>query len=214
MELEHERPALTDDAVPTIFPDAPLYFTKHVPKRRKERDLGNHYAPPPKRMALDEGMPDCELTESVDVQSASETSAHPFSNVSVPSAFCTKIVLWNEPGELCFGWHIRGEKCRDVLVHKHVTFAVCSEMTQEQAGTWLCCIYWRNVKVDEFFMATESDVLAALKLKRCFWPLGVVLSPSRPVSAQSLVNRTTRTHARLEQLKGNSVCVASTPGSL
>lgn len=75
----------------------------------------------------------------------------------------TKIVLSNEPGELCFGWHIRGEKCRDVLVHKHVTFAVCSETTQEQAGTWLCCIYWRNVKVDEFFMATESDVLAALK---------------------------------------------------
>ncbi|KAH8029799.1 hypothetical protein HPB51_004804 [Rhipicephalus microplus] len=163
VELERERPALTDDAVPTIFPGATLYFTKHVPKRRKERDLANHYASPPKRMALDEGMPDSELIESVDVQSASETSAHLFSNISPPSAFCTKIVLTNEPGELCFGWHIHGEKCRNVLVHKHVTFAVCSKTTQEQAETSLCRIYCRNVKLDEFFVATESDALAVLK---------------------------------------------------
>ncbi|KAH8032762.1 hypothetical protein HPB51_001755 [Rhipicephalus microplus] len=81
VELERDRPAMTDDDVLTIFPDAPLYFTKHVPKRRKERDVANHYAPPPKRMALDEGMPDFELIESVDVQSASKTS-YPFSNVS------------------------------------------------------------------------------------------------------------------------------------
>lgn len=114
-------------------------------------------------MDLDEGMPNCELIESVDVQSASKTSAHPFINVSVPSAFCTKIVLSNEPGELCFGWHIHEEKCRDVLIHKHITFAVCSETTQEQAGTSLCRIYCRNVKVDEFFAATESDALVALK---------------------------------------------------
>ncbi|KAH8036572.1 hypothetical protein HPB51_001606 [Rhipicephalus microplus] len=149
--------------LPTIFPDSPLYFTKHLPKRRKERDLTDHYAPPPKRMALDEGMPDCELTESVDVQSASETSAHPFSNDSPPSAFCTKIVLTNDRGELCFGWQVRGEKFRDVLVHKHATFAVCSETTPEQAQTSLCQIYCHNVKVDEFFVATESDALAAVK---------------------------------------------------
>ncbi|KAH8033219.1 hypothetical protein HPB51_008429 [Rhipicephalus microplus] len=114
-------------------------------------------------MALDEGMPDCKLTESVDVQSASETSAHPFSNVSPPSGFCTKIVLTNESGELCFGRHIRGENFRYVLVHKHVTFAVCSEMTQEQAQTSLCRIYCRKFKVDKFFVATESHALAALK---------------------------------------------------
>ncbi|KAH8034600.1 hypothetical protein HPB51_025820 [Rhipicephalus microplus] len=78
-------------------------------------------------------------------------------------SFFTKIVLTNEPGELGFGWHIRGEKCRDVLVHKHVTFAGGSETTQEQAETSLCRIYCRNVKVDEFFVATESDALAALK---------------------------------------------------
>ncbi|KAH8036700.1 hypothetical protein HPB51_003952 [Rhipicephalus microplus] len=33
----------------------------------------------------------------------------------------------------------------------------------EQAETSLCRIYCRNVKVDEFFVVTESDALAALK---------------------------------------------------
>ncbi|KAL3221007.1 hypothetical protein MRX96_029711 [Rhipicephalus microplus] len=42
-------------------------------------------------------------------------------------------------------------------------FAVCSETTQEQAETSLCRIYCRNVKLDEFFVATESDALAVLK---------------------------------------------------
>lgn len=72
-------------------------------------------------------------------------------------------MLSNESGELCFRWHICGEKCRDVLSHKHVPFAVCSETMQEQAEASLCHIYCRNVKVDEFFVATESDALAALK---------------------------------------------------
>ncbi|XP_065304930.1 uncharacterized protein [Dermacentor albipictus] len=109
VELERERPALTDDAVPTIFPDAPSYLTKPVPKKRKERDLVNQYAPPPKRKALCESLPDCELAEGIDVQPASETSPHEFSNVSPPSALCNRIVLSNDPGVLCFGWHGRVE---------------------------------------------------------------------------------------------------------
>ncbi|KAL3227402.1 hypothetical protein MRX96_024151 [Rhipicephalus microplus] len=39
----------------------------------------------------------------------------------------------------------------------------CAETTQEQAETLLYRIYCRNVKVDEFFVATECDALTALK---------------------------------------------------
>lgn len=67
-------------------------------------------------------------------------------------------MLTNDPGALCFGWHIRLET-GDVLV-KHVTFTECSEpVTPEQVETSLCRIYCRNVKVDEFFVANESDAL-------------------------------------------------------
>lgn len=36
VELDRERPALTEDAVPTFFPDAQSYFTKQLPKKGTE----------------------------------------------------------------------------------------------------------------------------------------------------------------------------------
>ncbi|KAH7964073.1 hypothetical protein HPB51_027689 [Rhipicephalus microplus] len=84
-------------------------------------------------------------------------------DVEIPAMFENLEPQEQKLQEYLARWHIRGEKCRDVLVHKHVTFAGCSETTQEQAETSLCRIYCRNVKVDEFFVATESDALAALK---------------------------------------------------
>ncbi|KAH9377121.1 hypothetical protein HPB48_008276 [Haemaphysalis longicornis] len=149
VEFERKIPSLTDEAVTTVFPDAPAYLTKPVPKKRKVRNIANNYVPPPKRKALRASTPDLELDEGID--QASEPSRDPFSNVSPPSAFCTKIVLINDPGALCFGWNIRLET-GDVLVVKHVTFTECSEpVTPEQAETSLCRIYCRNVQVDEFF---------------------------------------------------------------
>ncbi|KAG0443475.1 hypothetical protein HPB47_014874, partial [Ixodes persulcatus] len=112
---------------------------------------------------LGESTPDLELAERIDLPKAPEPSPHPFSDVTPPSVFCTKIVLTNDPGALCFGWHVRLET-GDVLVVKHVTFTECSEpVTAERAETSLCRIYCRNIKVDEFLVANESDALAALK---------------------------------------------------
>lgn len=45
VRIERGKPALTSDAVPTIFPDSPKYYTRRVPKRRK---LPERSAPPPK----------------------------------------------------------------------------------------------------------------------------------------------------------------------
>ncbi|KAH7984935.1 hypothetical protein HPB49_026685 [Dermacentor silvarum] len=51
VEIDRDRPALTEDAVPTLFPDAPSDISKCVPKKRKERNLAHSYAPAPKRRA-------------------------------------------------------------------------------------------------------------------------------------------------------------------
>ncbi|KAH7965222.1 hypothetical protein HPB49_004767 [Dermacentor silvarum] len=48
VELDCERPTLTEDAISTIFPDAPSYFTKPLPKKRAERNLDNSDTPPAK----------------------------------------------------------------------------------------------------------------------------------------------------------------------
>ncbi|KAH7940093.1 hypothetical protein HPB52_021776 [Rhipicephalus sanguineus] len=39
VEIPRDRPLLAKDAVPTIFPEAPKYYTKKLPKKRKERNL-------------------------------------------------------------------------------------------------------------------------------------------------------------------------------
>lgn len=38
-EIPRERPLLTPDAVPTIFPGAPKYISKPLPKKRKDRNI-------------------------------------------------------------------------------------------------------------------------------------------------------------------------------
>ncbi|KAL1445033.1 hypothetical protein MTO96_045246 [Rhipicephalus appendiculatus] len=50
VEIDRERPALTDDAVPTIFPDAPSYLTKALPRKRKERSIADCETPSAKRL--------------------------------------------------------------------------------------------------------------------------------------------------------------------
>ncbi|XP_002415640.3 uncharacterized protein LOC8042562 [Ixodes scapularis] len=45
VRIERGKPTLTTDAVPTIFPDSPKYYTRRVPRRRK---LPERTIPPPK----------------------------------------------------------------------------------------------------------------------------------------------------------------------
>lgn len=45
VRIERGKPILTTDAVPTIFPDSPKYYTRRVPRRRK---LPERTIPPPK----------------------------------------------------------------------------------------------------------------------------------------------------------------------
>lgn len=49
VEFPRDRPQLSDDAIPTVFPDAPKYFTKKTPVKRKERNLCNQALKPPKQ---------------------------------------------------------------------------------------------------------------------------------------------------------------------
>ncbi|KAG0442530.1 hypothetical protein HPB47_015674 [Ixodes persulcatus] len=82
VELDRERPVLTDDAVPTIFPDAPSYLTRPVPKKRKERNLTDRGTPPLKRRAASGFTHDCDPGNAY-TEPARET--HPFSDILPPS---------------------------------------------------------------------------------------------------------------------------------
>ncbi|XP_077489525.1 uncharacterized protein LOC144100442 [Amblyomma americanum] len=159
VEIDRERPALTDDAVPTIFPDAPSYMTKPVPRKRKKRNLADNCTPAPKRWAS------CSQTNSDSADfGGRETSSdmpphkpHPLKDIVPPSPSCSKIVLSNNPEVLCFGWHTSAEP-GDVCVTKHVTFSTCAA-----AADYVCTVYCRNIKVDELHVQCEEDALAALR---------------------------------------------------
>lgn len=52
VEIPHDRPHLKEDAKPTLFPDAPKYFTKKAPIERKDRNLCEQCGPTAKRRKL------------------------------------------------------------------------------------------------------------------------------------------------------------------
>uniref|UniRef100_A0A131YKK8 THAP-type domain-containing protein n=1 Tax=Rhipicephalus appendiculatus TaxID=34631 RepID=A0A131YKK8_RHIAP len=53
VEIPRDRPLLAKDAIPTIFPEAPKYYTKKLPKKRKERNLCDQVLPKRKRRQKD-----------------------------------------------------------------------------------------------------------------------------------------------------------------
>ncbi|KAH8030659.1 hypothetical protein HPB51_010593 [Rhipicephalus microplus] len=90
VEFDRERPSLTPDAVPTIFPDGPAYLTKPVPRKRKESNIADCTAPPAKRKAPNEPT----TSQACDDAAAGEETAqapHPFHSTTPPSAFCSKM---------------------------------------------------------------------------------------------------------------------------
>ncbi|KAH9366054.1 hypothetical protein HPB48_022004 [Haemaphysalis longicornis] len=49
VEILRDRPHPKEEAIPTVFPDAPKYFTRKARTKRKERNLREQKAPPSKR---------------------------------------------------------------------------------------------------------------------------------------------------------------------
>ncbi|KAH7986465.1 hypothetical protein HPB51_026665 [Rhipicephalus microplus] len=159
VEFDRERPSLTPDAVPTIFPDGPAYLTKPVPRKRKERNIADCTAPPAKRKAPNEPT----TSQACDDAAAGEETAqapHPFHSITPPSAFCSKICLPSNPEALCFAWHYNTVP-GDVCVLKHVVFSSSKEVGA--ADGYLCSTYCRGINVEEHYVSTETDALASLK---------------------------------------------------
>ncbi|KAH8041025.1 hypothetical protein HPB51_013685 [Rhipicephalus microplus] len=159
VEFDHERPSLTPDAVPTIFPDGPAYLTKPVPRKRKERNIADCTAPPAKRKEPNEHT----TSQACEDAAAGEETAqapHPFHSITPPSAFCSKICLPSNPEALCFAWYYNTVP-GDVCVLKHVVFSSSKEVGA--ADGYLCSTYCRGINVEEHYVSTETDALASLK---------------------------------------------------
>ncbi|KAH8029103.1 hypothetical protein HPB51_022667 [Rhipicephalus microplus] len=160
VELDRERPALTEDTVPTIFTDAPSYFTKQLPKKRAERNLGNSYLPPAKgRARNDDPAEDAETQTCTD---ETPQGPRPLGEIELPSAFCSKIQLPCDANASCFAWHT-GMEPSDVRFSKHVTFRTSMEAAATQENFYTTSVFCRGIKTEELCVNNEFDAAKALK---------------------------------------------------
>ncbi|XP_049512428.1 uncharacterized protein LOC125940380 [Dermacentor silvarum] len=160
VELDRERPTLTEDAIPTIFPDAPSYFTKQLPKNRAERNLDKSDTRPAKRRA-----PNNDPAEAIETLACTDETPQrqcPLGEIELPSAVCSKILLPCGATALCFAWHTVTEP-GDVRVVKHVTFSTSTEAATTPENSHVCRVFCRGIKTEEFCVNNECDAAQALK---------------------------------------------------
>lgn len=110
VETPRDRPQLRADAVPTVFPDAPKYFTTKAPIKRKERNLCEQHGHPTKKQKVHDGSTEGELPQdaAADAQPPQEQRAvgHPEAEVlnAMTADVCRNLLLpspsWNK---LTFG---------------------------------------------------------------------------------------------------------------
>lgn len=63
VETPRDRPQVREDAVPTVFPDAPKYFTTKAPLKKKERNLCEQRGRPTKKQKVNDGATEGELPQ-------------------------------------------------------------------------------------------------------------------------------------------------------
>ncbi|XP_042143964.1 52 kDa repressor of the inhibitor of the protein kinase-like [Ixodes scapularis] len=115
VQIQRDRPLLKDDAVPTIFPSAPSYFTRSLPKKRKTRDLCHQLLPPRKRKRQEENCEAVDIQgeetssrwthESVHIQDEERSSTATqrsgksqfYRNLHLPTSYWSKIVFEDDP---------------------------------------------------------------------------------------------------------------------
>ncbi|KAH7974388.1 hypothetical protein HPB49_014856 [Dermacentor silvarum] len=141
VEIPRDRPLLREDAVPTIFPDAPKYLTTKTPTRRKEGNLCEQGEPPTKRRttvkqqapeeseqvieaqhAAESEFIEAVHTDTIEVEPQSEVSAeYVCRNIKLPNTSWNKLSFSTEPGTVTFGLcELEGAELDHLLLPKLV----------------------------------------------------------------------------------------------
>lgn len=94
VEIDREQPALTEDPVSTIFPDAPSYISKCVLKKRK---ILHTVTPQHRNAKLETNAWKTATLGYLKNESGPEARWHPFSDIPLSSVLCNKVVLKNGP---------------------------------------------------------------------------------------------------------------------
>lgn len=169
MEIQRDRPSLRDDAVPTIFPDVPSYFTQKLPKKRKSENICQQLLRPRKRKKQEKdgicGAADNLKEETRTTSTQPSDVFQPYCSLQLPTHYWSKIAFRNDPSSTHYAL-CEPESHRHVKTTKLVIF---SSLSSE--GVACCCVYFRGVKTAELEVHTaaeaESELLKAENATMC-----------------------------------------------
>lgn len=158
VEIPRDRRSLSDDAVPTVFPDAPKYFTKKAPVKRKDRNICEQRGPVKKRQKRNSvsrqepevlvqqqeleipDIPEVETSDAVDPVAEVQRVCV---NLRLPDETWNKLTFGSEHDSALYGvCQLEGEQVDHVLLPKLVKFKANS---CEQNS--LCCFVYLRGKV-------------------------------------------------------------------
>lgn len=180
MEIERERPLLTNDAVPTVFPDAPSYMSKSLPRKRKERNLCDQPLPAAKRQkgVCLEKENSAEPTQDGESEEAwvAERPGVSFGNLKIPQSWskitlpsCLNVFQYAE----CES-DASGEESR-VAFKKMVKVEVTDSRQDERA---VATVYLNGKKSQQKEVATPEEAEALINdVNRMTLCLGAGLHP-------------------------------------
>ncbi|XP_040076523.1 uncharacterized protein LOC115310148 isoform X4 [Ixodes scapularis] len=159
IELPRSVPQLTKDAVPSVFPDAPKYFSKPVPKKRKERNLCDQVPLPlVKRHCVDvETQPDADLPIS---DASRDTALIRECLDLLPAPPWTKINLDGNTDQITFAHcHLSEEGALGVL---HVSRRIVLDFSAPQGSTPKATVYLRGKEIKNQSISSANDVKVLL----------------------------------------------------
>ncbi|XP_077559688.1 uncharacterized protein LOC144174729 [Haemaphysalis longicornis] len=171
VEIPRDVPRLTEDAVPTVFPDASKYVSKPVARKRKERNLCDQPPPPPpKKRHLDaEGSSGvtCSAASHLDDSNCVPDVASEFTELRAPPPW-TKVDL-GASSDITFAFcHLSDDGALDSL---HVSRRVVLSLKSSTGDSVCAAVYIRGKKLrtQELKTAEEAEnlLLEVGNLKLC-----------------------------------------------
>ncbi|CAN8007265.1 unnamed protein product, partial [Ixodes pacificus] len=154
VEIPRDRPLLTKDAIPTIFPDAPKYLSKSLPKIRKERNLSDQVFPNSKRRREDNMLPEAA---SNDVGLPNDLVKDSFSGLTRPN-------VWSEIFLPCAEDSFLYAECEaDAVEQSKIAVKKQVRITMRAGGTAATAdVLIRGKKLRQEVLATREEAEALI----------------------------------------------------
>ncbi|KAH8035053.1 hypothetical protein HPB51_004294 [Rhipicephalus microplus] len=168
-------PGSQEDAVPTLFPDAPKYFTKKAPVKRKDRNICEQRGPAKKRQkpnSVSRQEPEAHVqqqehedpnvlpeVETSDAVHADAEVQRVCGNLRLPDETWNKLTFCSERDSALYGvCELEGEQVDHILLPKFVKFKANSS----QQNSLCCFVYLRGKLHSQCTVSSPEEAQSVL----------------------------------------------------